>query len=72
MGKPYLEYLNTSDVYKCKKCGTHFACESDINSKTFRGKTGTAYLFDMVLNYTIGMIREETLATGSHKIADIY
>ena len=50
MGRVFLKFIdNTSgQVYTCKYCGTHLADPTDVISKAFTGKTGTAYLMESV------------------------
>ena len=37
-------------IYACKYCEAHLALSSQLVSKNFQGKNGTAYLFESVVN----------------------
>ncbi|AEE74705.1 Protein yippee-like protein [Arabidopsis thaliana] len=59
-------------VYSCKYCQTHFAVTNDIISKSFHCKHGRAYLFDNVVNVTVGEKEHRVMITGWHTVADIF
>jgi hypothetical protein len=44
----------------------------DIISKAFHGRHGRAYLFNTVVNVTVGPKEERMLITGLHTVADIF
>jgi hypothetical protein len=41
-------------------------------SKSFQGRTGRAYLFNTVVNVSLGPTEDRILNTGLHKVSDIY
>ena len=43
-----------------------------IVSKAFQGRHGRAYLFNNVVNVTLGPKEDRLLITGLHTVADIY
>ncbi|EOA32935.1 hypothetical protein CARUB_v10016261mg [Capsella rubella] len=59
-------------VYSCKHCQTHFAVTNDLISKSFHCKHGRAYLFDNVVNVTVGEKEHRAMMTGWHTVADIF
>ncbi|XP_066386317.1 protein yippee-like At3g55890 [Miscanthus floridulus] len=60
------------NVYSCKHCRTHLAVADDIISKSFHCKNGKAYLFDKVINVTVGEKEDRMMITGMHSISDIF
>ncbi|RCV41352.1 hypothetical protein SETIT_9G128800v2 [Setaria italica] len=72
-GTPILELDDANgNVYRCKHCRTHLALTDDIISKDFYCKNGKAYLFDKVVNVTVGEKEDRMLMTGMHTISDIF
>ncbi|CAL4943863.1 unnamed protein product [Urochloa decumbens] len=60
------------NVYRCKGCRTHLASADDIISKDFLGEYGRAYLFDKVVNVTVGETEDRMMMTGRHSVSDIF
>ncbi|GAV72325.1 Yippee domain-containing protein [Cephalotus follicularis] len=58
--------------YRCKFCRTHLALPVDLVSKSFHCRRGKAYLFNNVVNITIGALEERMMLTGMHTVADIF
>uniref|UniRef100_A0A2P2K6Y6 Protein yippee-like n=2 Tax=Rhizophora mucronata TaxID=61149 RepID=A0A2P2K6Y6_RHIMU len=58
--------------YSCKHCNTHLALADDIRSKSFQCRHGKAYLFDKVVNITVGKKEERLMMTGLHIVVDIF
>ncbi|KAK4377489.1 hypothetical protein RND71_003785 [Anisodus tanguticus] len=58
--------------YKCKHCQTHLALADHIISKSFHCSHGKAYLFDNVVNVTVGEKEERMMMTGMHTVVDIF
>lgn len=48
MPKSYVTFIDGKNIYVCKKCETHLVGLNELVSKAFRGRTGTAYLFNKV------------------------
>ncbi|KAL2337038.1 hypothetical protein Fmac_011484 [Flemingia macrophylla] len=71
MGRLFLINLE-GNFYSCKHCQTHFALDDDIISKAFHCRHGKAYLFDKVVNVTIGEKEERMMITGLHTVVDIF
>ncbi|AES79508.1 hypothetical protein MtrunA17_Chr7g0242231 [Medicago truncatula] len=71
MGRLFLINLE-GNFYSCKHCQTHFALVGDIISKSFHCRYGRAYLFDKVVNVTIGEKEERMMITGWHTVVDIF
>eukprot|EP01061_Rhynchopus_euleeides_P003359 TRINITY_DN12620_c0_g1_i2.p4 TRINITY_DN12620_c0_g1~~TRINITY_DN12620_c0_g1_i2.p4 ORF type:complete len:118 (+),score=30.42 TRINITY_DN12620_c0_g1_i2:125-478(+) len=72
MGRIFKTYLESHSVYVCNRCATHVVSTDDIVSKQFQGRHGKAYLFDNVVNISLGTIEERLLLTGLHQVADFY
>ncbi|TKY49132.1 yippee protein [Spatholobus suberectus] len=58
--------------YRCKFCRTHLALADDLISRSFHCRRGKAYLFNNVVNFTIGALEERTMLSGLHTVADIF
>ncbi|XP_021289508.1 protein yippee-like isoform X1 [Herrania umbratica] len=71
MGRLFVITLDGS-VYSCKHCQTHLALLDDIISKSFHCRHGKAYLFDRVVNITVGEKEERLMMTGMHTVVDIF
>ncbi|KAL6856192.1 hypothetical protein ACP4OV_018994 [Aristida adscensionis] len=72
MGLLFLESLPGPKVFKCKFCRVDSASPDAILSKGFRGRHGRAYLFDSVVNVSLGPNEDRYLMTGLHTVNDIY
>ncbi|EME28025.1 Protein yippee-like 3 [Galdieria sulphuraria] len=72
MGRLFKTYLSGSTIYCCSTCKCHLAVHEDIMSKQFQGRHGRAYLFNNVVNISLGPKEERVLITGLHTVADIY
>ncbi|XP_062209002.1 protein yippee-like [Phragmites australis] len=59
------------NVYSCKHCHAHLGLAADIVSKAFHCKNGKAYLFNKVINVTVGVKEDRMMITGMHTISDI-
>ncbi|KAK8711957.1 hypothetical protein V6N13_147211 [Hibiscus sabdariffa] len=71
MGRIFIITLE-GNVYSCKHCFTHLALLDDIISKSFHCGHGKAYLFDKVVNITVGEKEERMMMTGLHTVVDIF
>ncbi|XP_025791660.1 protein yippee-like At3g08990 isoform X1 [Panicum hallii] len=72
-GTPILELDDAhGNVYRCKHCRTHLALADDIVSKDFYCKDGKAYLFDKVVNVSVGEKEDRMMLTGMHTVSDIF
>ncbi|RXI01383.1 hypothetical protein DVH24_014732 [Malus domestica] len=60
------------NMYSCKHCRTHLGLVDDVISKSFHCRHGKAYLFDKVVNVTLGEQEERIMITGLHTVADIF
>mmetsp|Transcript_97671 Transcript_97671/g.142938 ORF Transcript_97671/g.142938 Transcript_97671/m.142938 type:complete len:126 (+) Transcript_97671:355-732(+) len=72
MGRVHRSFLPGNRIYACSNCRAHLTNHEDIVSKSFQGRTGRAYLFNTVVNITLGPIEDRILTTGLHKVQDIY
>ncbi|XP_047252138.1 protein yippee-like isoform X2 [Capsicum annuum] len=71
MGRLFLITLE-GNIYSCKHCHTHLGLADHIISKTFQCRHGRAYLFDRVVNVTLGEKEERMMLTGMHSVVDIF
>ncbi|OVA02676.1 Yippee/Mis18 [Macleaya cordata] len=71
MGRLYLINLE-GKLYNCKHCQTHLALCEDIVSKSFHCRHGRAYLFNKVVNVSVGVKEDRLMMTGLHTVADIF
>ncbi|XP_058763759.1 protein yippee-like At3g08990 [Vicia villosa] len=71
MGRLFLIDLE-GDFYSCKHCKTCFALVDDIISKSFHCRYGKAYLFDKVVNVTVGEKEDRIMLTGMHTVVDLF
>lgn len=72
MGRLFLIYLDEGRIYSCKSCHSHLAHSDELLSKDFHSRNGKAYLFNTVVNVTIGPLEERMMTSGLHTIADIF
>ncbi|WOL04704.1 hypothetical protein Cni_G13426 [Canna indica] len=71
MGRLFLISLE-GKIYSCKHCQAHLALSDDIVSKSFHCRHGKAYLFNKVVNVTVGIKEERLMMTGMHTVCDIF
>ncbi|XP_049408236.1 protein yippee-like At3g08990 [Solanum stenotomum] len=71
MGRLFVITLE-GNIYSCKYCKTHFGLADHIMSKSFQCRHGKAYLFDKVVNVTLGEKEERVMLTGMHTVVDIF
>ncbi|GAA0149711.1 ubiquitin-protein ligase [Lithospermum erythrorhizon] len=57
--------------YSCKICRAPIATANDLLSKTFKAKTGQAYMFEHAMNIVMGKKEEKQLLTGYFTIANV-
>eukprot|EP00262_Sarcandra_glabra_P007073 TRINITY_DN1963_c0_g1_i1.p1 TRINITY_DN1963_c0_g1~~TRINITY_DN1963_c0_g1_i1.p1 ORF type:complete len:130 (+),score=25.18 TRINITY_DN1963_c0_g1_i1:141-530(+) len=71
MGRIFLVQLE-GKMYSCKHCEAHLALSEDLFSRSFHCRHGKAYLFNKVVNVTVGEKEERMMMTGLHTVADIF
>ncbi|KAK3252404.1 hypothetical protein CYMTET_38295 [Cymbomonas tetramitiformis] len=71
MGRMFLEHLE-GRVYSCRLCKSHLAQVDDLVSKSFHCRHGKAYLFNTVVNVSVGQREERIMTTGLHTVCDIF
>lgn len=72
MGRVFRVVLGGERVYCCSGCKTHVTEHDDLVSKSFQGRHGRAFLFNNVVNVTLGPREERMLITGLHTVVDIF
>ncbi|KAL8032081.1 hypothetical protein ABFX02_13G071300 [Erythranthe guttata] len=71
MGRIFVVYLE-GQIYICKFCKTHLALAHELVSRAFHCRRGKAYLFNNVVNITVGPHEERMMLSGMHTVADIF
>ncbi|KAJ7539913.1 hypothetical protein O6H91_11G114900 [Diphasiastrum complanatum] len=71
MGKLYLIQLD-GRIYSCRFCHSHLANFDELVSTAFHCRNGKAYLFNTVVNVSVGPQENRMMTTGLHTVADIY
>lgn len=72
MGREFLLYQDSVNVYACKDCKTHLSAKSKVISKNFKGKYGRCFLVDKMINVAEGPREEKILLTGVHIVKDVF
>ncbi|WOO82202.1 yippee-like protein [Vanrija pseudolonga] len=73
MGRSFRVYLAGEAVFLCRKCGNHLAVHENVESKSFHGQHGKAYLVQHVVNtYTSAKAEDREMRTGVHTVRDLY
>ncbi|GFE55158.1 zinc binding protein [Babesia ovis] len=68
----YVAFQSFLFLFSCAECGIPVSSSSDLLSTSFRGRTGSAWLFGKVYNVSEGTVEERMMTTGQHSITDIY
>ncbi|KAM0788028.1 hypothetical protein ACM66B_006227 [Microbotryomycetes sp. NB124-2] len=72
MGYKPREYLTSEHkVFGCHVCKTHLSTAECIESKSFNGQHGRAFLFTTVVNVNEGPAEDRPMTTGLHTVRDI-
>ncbi|KAE9614999.1 hypothetical protein Lalb_Chr04g0250621 [Lupinus albus] len=71
MGRLFVVHLE-GKIYSCKHCRTHLALSEDIVSKSFHSRHGKAYLFNKVVNVSLGEKEDRQMMTGMHTVVDMF
>lgn len=71
MGRLFLISLE-GRIYSCRHCHAHLGIADDIISRAFHSNNGRAYLFDKLVNISIGEKVDRLMLTGLHTVADIF
>lgn len=72
MGKEFILYLDSMNLYICKDCRTHLSSKTHVISKNFKGKYGRSFLMHKMVNVSEGPSEEKILLTGVHIVKDVY
>ncbi|CAH9100001.1 unnamed protein product [Cuscuta europaea] len=71
MGRLFLVDLE-GRTYNCKFCKAQLALADDLVSRAFHCRRGKAYLFNNVVNITVGPPEDRPMLSGMHTVADIF
>ncbi|WVZ58551.1 hypothetical protein U9M48_008817 [Paspalum notatum var. saurae] len=76
MGLLFVEVLprdatGGADVLQCRRCRVDAASVGAILSRDFQGRIGRTYLFNRVVNITLGPNENRNFRTGLHTVNDI-
>ncbi|XP_057797419.1 protein yippee-like At5g53940 isoform X1 [Salvia miltiorrhiza] len=58
--------------YRCKFCKTQLALADELISRAFHCRRGKAYLFNNVVNVTVGPHEERMMISGMHTVSDVF
>ena len=58
-------------TYGCRHCKTHLSSSFQIISRDYRGRTGTAYLMNKVVNVVEGKVEQRRMLNGDYLVCDI-
>eukprot|EP01137_Pigoraptor_chileana_P037605 Opistho-2@34939 len=72
MGLLFLQYLSGKRIFTCSECEAHLSRHEEIISKSFHGAHGRAYLFNQVVNVSVGPAEDRVMTTGLHTVMDVY
>ncbi|KAH6828131.1 Yippee family putative zinc-binding protein [Perilla frutescens var. hirtella] len=59
-------------LYSCRRCRNPLALNADLISKSYKAKSGQAYMFRHAMNVVIGAKEERQLMTGQYTISHIF
>ncbi|XP_027337667.1 protein yippee-like At4g27740 [Abrus precatorius] len=65
-------YGDQSATYRCKSCQNPVAFRSELLSKSYRAKTGPAFMFSHARNIILGPKQDRSLITGVYSVAGIF
>ncbi|KAH9603186.1 hypothetical protein KSS87_019640 [Heliosperma pusillum] len=71
MGRVFLVDLD-GKVYRCKFCDTPLALADDVLSRSFSCRKGRAYLFENVVNVSVGKEEDRNMMSGVHTVSDVF
>lgn len=71
MGRLFIIKLD-GRFYSCQTCRSHLADSDELVSKAFHCRHGKAYLFNTVVNVSVGPKEDRFMTTGLHSVADVY
>ncbi|KAL4626881.1 hypothetical protein ACB098_05G090700 [Castanea mollissima] len=71
MGRLFLVDLE-GRAYRCRFCVSDLALADDVLSRSFSCNRGRAYLFNNVVNITLGRQEERLMLSGMHTVEDIF
>lgn len=63
--------MGGSRVYSCDRCDTFLTNRQQLLSKSFTGTTGTAFLFNRVVNLVQSEVHDRHMLTGRHFVRDV-
>ncbi|XP_020209099.1 protein yippee-like At4g27740 [Cajanus cajan] len=65
-------YGDPSATYRCKNCQNPIAFRGELLSKSYRAKSGKAFMFSHARNIVFGPKQDRSLITGMYTIAGIF
>ncbi|KAK9706724.1 hypothetical protein RND81_07G147700 [Saponaria officinalis] len=70
MGRVFKVELD-GKIYRCKSCDNPLAFVDDVLSRSFSCSQGRAYLFENVVNVSVGKEENRLMLSGTHTVADV-
>lgn len=64
--------LGSKTHYRCRYCDSPLALTDDILSRSFSCRRGRAFLFNNVVNVTVGPQEERMMISGMHVVEDVF
>uniref|UniRef100_A0A7C8ZNM9 Protein yippee-like n=1 Tax=Opuntia streptacantha TaxID=393608 RepID=A0A7C8ZNM9_OPUST len=71
MGRVFVVELD-GKAYRCRCCDSPLALADDVLSRSFNCRKGRAYLFENVVNVSVGPEEDRLMMSGMHTVADIF
>ncbi|GMH19532.1 hypothetical protein Nepgr_021373 [Nepenthes gracilis] len=71
MGRIFLVELE-GRAYRCRFCDSPLTLADHVLSRSFNCRRGRAYLFENVVNISVGPEEERQMMSGVHTVADIF
>ncbi|XP_052200744.1 protein yippee-like At5g53940 [Diospyros lotus] len=71
MGRVFLVELQGRS-YRCRFCHSPLALNDDVLSRSFSCNRGRAFLFNNVVNISVGPVEERIMLSGPHTVSDIF
>ncbi|KAL9243622.1 hypothetical protein vseg_017486 [Gypsophila vaccaria] len=70
MGRVFVVELD-GNTYRCKFCDNPLALVDDVLSRSFHCSQGRAYLFENVVNVSVGLEEDRRMLSGMYAVADV-
>lgn len=72
MGRTFIDHMNGSRVVYCIKCDTPLTNRENLESGSYQGSTGKAFLFTRAVNLRYSKVQERDMLSGKHFVRDVF